>query len=51
MKNTGDFYLKIFSFLEVKISMYLNRRVFVMLQILQNCNFSFGHPLENSFGF
>ena len=29
--KTGDFYLKIFSFLEVKISMYLNRRVFVMV--------------------
>ena len=30
MKNIGDFYLKIFSFLEVKLSIYLNRRVFVM---------------------
>ena len=30
MKNIGDFYLKIFSFLEVKFSIYLNRRVFVM---------------------
>ena len=30
MKNIRDFYLKIFSFLEVKFSMYLNRRVFVM---------------------
>ena len=26
MKNIGDFYLKIFSFLEVKFSIYLNRR-------------------------
>ena len=32
MKNIGDFYLKIFSFLEVKFSIYLNRRVFVMIQ-------------------
>ena len=30
MKNIGDFYLKIFSFLEVKFSIYLNRCVFVM---------------------
>ena len=30
MKNIGDFYLKIFSFLEMKFSMYLNRHVFVM---------------------
>ena len=30
MKNTRVFYLKIFSFLEVKFSIYLNRRVFVM---------------------
>ena len=32
MKNMGDFYLKIFSFLEVKFSIYLNRRVFVMIE-------------------
>ena len=32
MKNIGDFYLKIFSFLEVKFSIYLNRRVFVMFE-------------------
>ena len=31
MKNIGNFYLKIFSFLEVKFSIYLNRRVFVMV--------------------
>ena len=30
MKNIKDFYMKIFSFLEVKFSIYLNRRVFVM---------------------
>ena len=30
MKNILDFYLKKFQFLEVKFSIYLNRRVFVM---------------------
>ena len=30
MKNIRDFYLKNFSFLEVKFSIYLNRRIFVM---------------------
>ena len=30
MKNIRIFYLKIFSFLEVKLSVYLNRRVYVM---------------------
>ena len=30
MKNIKVFILKIFSFLEVKFSIYLNRRVFVM---------------------
>ena len=30
MKNIRVFYLKIFSFLEVKFSIYLNRRVSVM---------------------
>ena len=30
MKNIGVFYLKKFGFLEVKFSIYLNRRVFVM---------------------
>ena len=30
MKNIRVFYLKIFQFLEVKVSIYLNRRVFVM---------------------
>ena len=33
MKNIRDFYLKILSFLEVKFSMYLYRRVFVMHRI------------------
>ena len=31
MKNIRVFHLKIFQFLEVKFSTYLNRRVFVML--------------------
>ena len=31
MKNNRVFHLKIFSFLEVKFSVYLNRRVFVMV--------------------
>ena len=30
MKNIRVFYLKIFNFLEMKFSVYLNRRVFVM---------------------
>ena len=30
MKNIKVFYLKIFRFLEVKFSVYLNRHVFVM---------------------
>ena len=30
MKNIRDFYLKIFSFLGVNFSIYLNRRVFEM---------------------
>ena len=30
MKNIRGFYLKFFSFLEVKFSTYLHRRVFVM---------------------
>ena len=33
MKNIRVFNLKIFSFFEVKFSIYLNRRVFVMLTI------------------
>ena len=33
MKNIRVFYLKIFSFFGVKFSLYLNRRVFVMLKI------------------
>ena len=31
MKNIRVFHLKIFSFLEVKFTIYLNRRVFVMI--------------------
>ena len=31
MKNIRVFYLNIFQFLEVKFSIYLNRRVFVMI--------------------
>ena len=34
MKNIRDFHLKIFSFIEVKFSIYLNRRVFVMKKSL-----------------
>ena len=30
MKNIGDFVSEKFQFLEVKLSIYLNRRVFVM---------------------
>ena len=33
MKNVRAFYLKNFQFLEVKLSIYLNRRVFVMIEI------------------
>ena len=38
MKNIGDFYLKICSFLEVKFSIYLNRHVFVMSLRINNEN-------------
>ena len=41
MKNIRDFYLKIFSFLEVKFSIYLNRRVFVMFGL--SCCLCKGH--------
>ena len=34
MKNIGVFYLKSLGFLEVKFSIYLNRRVFVMLVVV-----------------
>ena len=37
MKNIAVFYLKIFSFLEVKFSIYLNRRVFVMIASIVLC--------------
>ena len=36
MKNIRVLYLKIFSFLEVKFSIYLNRRVFVMIWSLND---------------
>ena len=42
MKNIRVFYLKIFSFLEVNFSIYLNRRVFVM-----DCEVD-GPPSQNS---
>ena len=32
MKNIRVFYLKIFQFLEVKFSIYFNRRVFLMYE-------------------
>ena len=35
MKNISIFYLKIFNFFVVKFSIYLNRRVFVMMATLQ----------------
>ena len=38
MKNIRVFNLKIFSFLEVKFSTYLNRRVFVMGVISRLCS-------------
>ena len=34
MKNIRFFYLKIFNFLMVKFSIYLNRHVFVMIKVL-----------------
>ena len=37
MKNIRIFYLKIFPFLVVKVSIYLNRRVFVMVYIFLSC--------------
>ena len=36
MKNTRIFYLEIFPFLVVKLSIYLNRRVFVMEFVIAN---------------
>ena len=43
MKNIRVFYLKIFSFLELKFSIYLNRRVFVMSGITFMSSFAFLH--------
>ena len=37
MKNIRTFYLKIFIFMVVKFSVYLNRHVFVMCRLLQLC--------------
>ena len=42
------FYLKIFNFLEVKLSIYLNRRVFVMTVVLLVRLASFGQLGLNS---
>ena len=36
MTSIGDFYLKIFLFLAVRFSIYLNRRVFVMWNHFSN---------------
>ena len=41
MKNIGDFYLKNFSFLEIKFSIYLNRCVFVMWKNVAYMRFLF----------
>ena len=46
MKNIRVFYLKIFNFLEVKVSIYLNRRVFVMNVHSQPCNASFNGDIS-----
>ena len=40
MKNIRIFYLKIFPFLVVKFSIYLNRRVFVMTVSIRNRTFT-----------
>ena len=37
MKNIRVFLSDFFQFLEVKFSIYLNRRVFVMMTLLGNC--------------
>ena len=42
MKNIRVFYLNIFQLLEVKFSIYLNRRVFVMIRNI-SCYFSVGN--------
>ena len=39
MKNIRIFYLKIFTFLVVKFSVYLNRHVFVMTGAYYTCEF------------
>ena len=47
MKNSRDFYLKSFSFLEVKFSIYLNRHVFVMVSRRQTDDIFFYFYVEN----
>ena len=42
-----NFYLKIFLFLVIKFSVYLNRRVFVML-ILELSTFVYGDVIQKS---
>ena len=50
MKNIRIFYLKIFLFLVVKFSIYLNRHVFVILRddITETCLYNFD-PLKPHF--
>ena len=51
MKNIIVFYLKIFCFLEVKLSIYLNRHVFVMFcqeQMWSSEFLKFPNPLTKS---
>ena len=47
MTNIGDFYLKFFSFLEVKFSIYLNRLVFVIVNLHESCMAELEFKLEN----
>ena len=47
MKNIKVFILNIFSFLEVKFSIYLNRRVFVMLYGHLNVSLGIMHVCDN----
>ena len=56
MKNSRDFYLNSFQFLEVKFSIYLNRHVFVMHSFQSTLNSSTNvnlkltkHPKDNAF--
>ena len=45
MKNIRVFYLKNFNFLEVKFSIYLNRRVFVMCWARQHFVLETAHEI------